>query len=84
MKEQSATELTVVSWFWSTLQHCGQLQKFCGTMPDQYIIASGHIYDMQFDLHQNLDWFMRCEQHKVAEKGDFDPKIGFHGRPRPI
>ena len=66
-------------WFWPTLEHCGQLQKFCETMPDQYNIASGHIYNMQFDLHQNPDWFVRCEQHKVAEIGDFDPTIGLGG-----
>ena len=31
---------------------------------------------MQFDLHQNIVWFMRCEQHKVAKNGDFDPNVG--------
>ena len=48
-------------------------------MLDYYNIASGHIYNMQFDLHQNPDWFVRCEQHKVAEIGDFDPTIGLGG-----
>ena len=49
------------SWFWPTLEHCGQLQKFCGTLADQYNIVSGHIYNIKSDLHQIINWFIRFE-----------------------
>jgi len=77
VKEQCSKEQYVGSWFLPTLQQCGQLQKFCETMPDQYNIASGHICDMQVDLHQNLDRFMRCEQYKVAENPILGSKSPF-------
>ena len=46
VKEWSDKELAAESWYWPTLEHCGQLQKFCGTLADQYNIASGHTYNI--------------------------------------
>ena len=77
VKKWSDKELAVESQFWPTLEHCGQLQKFCGTLADQHNIASGHIYNMQFDLPQNIVWFMRCEQHKVTENPTLGSKSPF-------